>query len=235
MNTNRRWHIIANLATLLLLTAGCGVSIGSSESPSAGVPALTGAPSFEPTPAVQVSPPTAAATATAPPSTSVPATPTNGSSVPAPLPTPETIADGDATWLRVNGFGPGNFGDPAIDVEAWVSAFFGPPTGRFDQPECGGGPSTSLNWEDFSLLMQDGQFVGWFYTTSSPVLTSPSSVTPGINRAQLEQVYVGVNISETTLGQEFFFEVPAGYMGGFLTADGERVTEMFAGSTCFFR
>ena len=79
------------------------------------------------------------------------------------------------------------------------------------------------------------RLVGWFYRSSAPALSSPSGVAPGITTQDLRQAYQGVDIRETTLGLEFTFVVPAGYMGGFFTADGQSVTEMFAGQNCFFR
>lgn len=143
----------------------------------------------------------------------------------------------EPTALRVNGFGPHDFGDPESAVHATLTARFGQPDDVVDAGECGAGPMTIVSYDDFSVNFQDGSLVGWYYTASDPPLTTPSGVAPGIDEAELRVVYPGVQIDETTLGTEFFFEVPAGFIGGFLEDDGSGVvvTSLYAGTTCFFR
>lgn len=141
--------------------------------------------------------------------------------------------DFEGDWLRVNGLGDHDFGAVEDDVRTSLEAVFGAAVDSFDARECGAGPMTIVSYHDFTVQFQDGEFIGWFYTSSEPALTTPSGVAPGIDETELRDVYDGVEIDETTLGTEFFFEVPAGYIGGFLEAG--TVTSLYAGTNCFFR
>ncbi len=149
---------------------------------------------------------------------------------PTAVPTP---ADDDFPgWLRVNGFGPVDFGSDLVAAQELIAPRFGAPDEIVDNPDCG---LTIAGWDDFSIAFAADRLVGWFYSSSTPALESPSGVTPGTTTADLREIYAGVDISETTLGTEFFFEVPAGFIGGFFTPDGQQVSELYAGQNCFFR
>lgn len=148
---------------------------------------------------------------------------------------PDTVPLADTGWLRVNGLGDHDFGAVDSDVLASITPVFGPPLSANEQSECGAGPMTQVSFDDFTVNFQAGEFVGWFYRSSSPALASPSGVAPGISEAALIQVYEGVEIFDETLGREFSFVVPAGFMGGFLEDDGSAVRAMYAGVNCFFR
>lgn len=137
--------------------------------------------------------------------------------------------------LRVNGMGDHNFGAVDSDVLASISTVFGPPLSSSENSECGAGPMTIASFDDFSLNFQSGEFVGWYYESSNPGMATPSGVSPGLIESELIRVYDGVDIFTETLGKEFYFEVPAGYMGGFFDEAGTAVSAMFAGTTCFFR
>lgn len=148
---------------------------------------------------------------------------------------PDRAGLADAGWLRVNGLGDFDFGSSDSTVQQAVADVFGPARDQNDLGECGAGAMTAVTWDDFTLHFQAGEFIGWFYRSSDPALTSPSGVAPGITEAALLDVYDGVNIFADTLGKEFTFEVPAGFMGGFFEGDGPEVTAMYAGTQCFFR
>jgi len=141
----------------------------------------------------------------------------------------------EGSWLRVDGLGPHDFGTSADVVMSMIEETFGAPNQISEQSECGAGPMTSASFTDFSVQMQNDAFVGWFYTSSTPALTTPSGVTPGITETSLIQVYDGVEISTDTLGKEFTFQVPSGFIGGFFDDTGSTVTHLYAGVTCFFR
>jgi len=143
--------------------------------------------------------------------------------------------DIDPTWLRVNGFGVHDFGAVDTDVLTSTEEVFGAALSVGENSECGGGPMTIATFDDFSLNFQSGEFVGWFYSSSDPALSTPSGVGPGITEATLREVYQGVDISESTLGLEFYFEVDAGSMSGFIDPDANSVQSLFAGLNCFFR
>ncbi len=208
---------------LVLFVAGCG----SDDAPVAtalDIATSERAPTAvdEPTPTLDE--PTAA-------STVGPATP--ATAVPGPAATPTPAGDDDFPgWLRVNGFGPVDFGSNLASAQAAIAPRFGDPRDIVEGGDCF---LTVANWDDFSLAFESDQFVGWFYRSSTPPLVSPSGVAPGISQSELRRVYSGVDIAESTLGLEFFFEVPAGFIGGFFTPDEQTVNAMFAGQNCFFR
>ena len=140
----------------------------------------------------------------------------------------------DATWLRVNGFGAHDFAEGQDVVLGSIERVFGPPD-IFEAAECGAGPMTIASFDDFTLQFQDDEFIGWYYASSRPLLTTPSGVTIGITETDLAVVYDGVEINDDTLGREFFFEVPAGFMAGFISDTDSTVTALYAGTNCFFR
>ena len=91
------------------------------------------------------------------------------------------------------------------------------------------------SFEDFTVQFQDDALIGWYYAGSTPELTTPSGVALGISEADLTVVYDGVEIRDDSLGREFFFEVPAGFMAGFISETDATVTALYAGTNCFFR
>ena len=135
-------------------------------------------------------------------------------------------------WLRVDGFGDYDFGRTTDNVVAVIEPLVGSPSNRSDV-DCGGGTATILTFDGFSLVSVEGRLVGWTYQGSDPPMTTPSGISPGIPRSSLEDRYQGVLIEETTLGTEFFYETPSGYMGGFFS--GISLSALHAGFTCFFR
>lgn len=141
----------------------------------------------------------------------------------------------EGTWLRVNGLGPHDFATTDTDVIAEVESVFGPALQVNEATECGAGSMTIMSFDNFGLQFQSGSFVGWFYEASTPALTTPSGVAPGISEPALTVAYEGVEIFDSTLGREFSFTVPAGTIGGFLDQVDGNVTSLHAGVNCFFR
>jgi len=144
-------------------------------------------------------------------------------------------AEFEPTWLRVNGFGDHDFGADQDAVIRSLDAVFGFPPEVAENGECGAGPMTIASFTDFTVQFQNNQLIGWYYTSSTPELTTPSGVAVGITEASLAEVYQGVEIFEETLGREFSFTVPAGSIGGFIDGVGGPVVALFAGTNCFFR
>ena len=141
----------------------------------------------------------------------------------------------DGTWLRVNGLGPHDFDTEKGVVLDSIEQVFGPADSVVEAGECGAGPMVIAGFDDFTVQFQDDEFIGWYYTSSTPTLSTPSGVMVGISEADLEVVYDGVDIFDETLGREFFFEVPAGFMAGFISDTDATVTALYAGTNCFFR
>jgi hypothetical protein len=141
----------------------------------------------------------------------------------------------DGAWLRVNGLGPHDFATGQDLVLSSIEQVFGSAESITEALECGAGPMTIVSFDDFAVQFQDNAFIGWYYVSSAPTLSTPSGVTVGISEADLVVAYEGVDIFDETLGREFFFEVPAGFMAGFISNTSARVTALHAGTNCFFR
>ena len=141
----------------------------------------------------------------------------------------------DGAWLRVNGLGAHNFDTGQDIVLSSIEQVFGPAESITEALECGAGPMTIASFDDFAVQFQDNAFIGWYYVSSTPTLSTPSGVMVGISEADLVVVYEGVDIFDETLGREFFFEVPAGFMAGFISDSNATVTALYAGTNCFFR
>lgn len=218
--------IVALVLLLAVAAAACAadpelVSPDDEATPTAGAE-----PSAAPT-----DPPTVGST---PEPTAEPAEPTAEPAEPTLEPTAEPTAEPEAVTLRVDGFGPLEFGDDAATTEATAEATFGPPLDTGTNTECGEGPTTFLNYDGFILNINNGVFAGWTYDSPTAGYATPSGITVGVPTSQLTETYVGVDISDTTLGTEFFYEVPSGFIGGFI-GDADTVVMLYAGVTCFFR
>lgn len=111
-------------------------------------------------------------------------------------------------------------------------AAFGPPE-RASNDECPAGKLDFLDWKNgLQTTFQDGKFVGWFVDKSGPnPLSTAEGLSVGDTRADL--VAAKAEIFESTLGTEF----TAGEVGGMLdgAGAGARVTDLWAGTNCFFR
>ena len=215
----RGWTAVVGLLVLLLSACSSDAVLSATDDESA-VPT----PQFEPTATAVVAEPTPVEPTAVPPATAT---------VEAPTPAAQTIDD--PGWLRVNGLGDNDFGTDQATVLASIEAVFGAPQSLGAANECGAGPMTIASFDDFTVQFQDGVLIGWYYASSNPPLTTPSGVMPGLTEAQLEQVYQGMTVRDDSLGREFFFEVPAGFMGGFIDSTGGSVTALYAGTNCFFR
>jgi len=141
----------------------------------------------------------------------------------------------EGTWLRVNGLGTHDFGSGQNIVVSSIEQVFGPAESITEALECGAGPMTIASFDDFAVQFQDNRFIGWYYASSTPTLSTPSGVMVGISEADLVVVYEGADIFDETLGREFFFEVPAGFIAGFISDTDAAVTALYAGTNCFFR
>gem|GEM_PF-3439800 len=144
-------------------------------------------------------------------------------------------ADFEPTWLRVNGFGDHDFGADQDVVIRSLDSIFEFPLDVSENGECGAGPMTIASFPDFTVQFQNNELIGWYYTSSTPELTTPSGVAVGISEAALVEAYQGLEIFDGSLGREFSFTVPAGSIGGFIDGVGGPVVALFAGTNCFFR
>lgn len=149
---------------------------------------------------------------------------------------PAVGADGELPILIVDGIGDLSFGTSTVaDARALFDPLFGNATVE-TLGECPSGADQAASWDALQLVFQSGRLAGWFYDgrfEGEPRLVTPSGVAIGTSESEVERIYAGVTIEETSIGREFWFEVPSGVMSG-LISDG-RVTSLWAGGVCIFR
>ena len=129
------------------------------------------------------------------------------------------------------------YGTPIEDVVGAVAAIEGEPVDRGTMAECGAGPIDYVRWPDgLTLHAQGGEFVGWALRDlegERSSLSTMGGLALGTSRADLEGGPVTVEISETTLGEEFAAGEVYGLLGS-LDADDE-VASLWSGVSCNFR
>lgn len=120
----------------------------------------------------------------------------------------------------------------AAEVEEALASL-GPPK-RASNDECPAGKLDFLDWSNgLQTTFQDGKFVGWFVDKSGSTLSTADGLSVGATRADVVSGGTKAEIFESTLGTEFTI----GDLGGMLdgTGSGARVTDLWAGTNCFFR
>ncbi len=128
-----------------------------------------------------------------------------------------------------------DFGLPKAQTVTIVTNVAGAPAPESTNTECGAGPVQFIAWPDgLTLLFQEDRFVGWSVGKDAAGKQSTmSGVGVGSTRSDLVAAYSGVEVSETSLGQEF----SAGGLYGVL--DGaeasSKIDVMWAGTSCVFR
>lgn len=126
------------------------------------------------------------------------------------------------------------FGRPQTDVLATLERVRGP-AGKGTNESCGAGPVQYANWPDgLSLVFQDDRFVGWSLDgRATGAIATASGIGPGSTRADIDAAYAGVDVQETTLGDEF----DAGGFFGLLDGSNPtaKITTMWAGVNCVAR
>lgn len=124
------------------------------------------------------------------------------------------------------------FGQPAKAANEALTAARGAPAQQGLNSECGAGPLVYVGWSDgLTAYFQNDAFAGWAVNAAGP--TTMSGIGVGSTRAEMEDVYAGVTVSETTLGQEF----AAGQLYGILDGPGPqaKITALWSGVSCNFR
>lgn len=125
------------------------------------------------------------------------------------------------------------FGASRAEVEIWLA-------GESDlvvafNDECGAGPMEFLTSDNGLMLnFQNDKFVGWFLDGETPVKTEKGLGT-GDLLSEFSKVYKAEQVTESTLGKEYFSSVDAiGAFGGD-TAAPTLIEALYAGTNCFFR
>lgn len=127
------------------------------------------------------------------------------------------------------------FGTDVTTLTTALTATLGPVT-RTTQTECGQGPRVQLTRQGFSALVDGASFVGWVDSGRTATrLTTVNGVGVGSTLGSVKAGFAGVTVTSGTLGPEW--TTPDGGLGGLLdgTAPSSRMTDFYAGETCFFR
>ena len=129
---------------------------------------------------------------------------------------------------------PIQFGRPQSEVLAALERVRGP-AGKGTNESCGAGPVQYANWPDgLSLVFQHDRFVGWGLDgRAAGAISTAGSIGPGSTREALDGTYGNVEVSKTTLGDEF----SAGGFFGLLDGPNatSKITDMWAGVNCVAR
>jgi hypothetical protein len=127
------------------------------------------------------------------------------------------------------------FGSDATPVRAALATVLGGPLSLTPSPECGQGPRTTADRNNFTILIDGTALVGWI-DQGAPRrhLTTRRGLGVGSTLTQVKVLLSGVTVSNETLGPEFF---TTSGLGGLLTGttNSSTVTNIYAGETCFFR
>ncbi len=126
------------------------------------------------------------------------------------------------------------FGRPQSEVLATLERVRGP-TGKGTNESCEAGPVQYAKWPDgLSLVFQRDRFVGWGLDgRAAGAISTAGGIGPGSTREALDQTYANVEVSKTTLGDEF----SAGGFFGLLDGPNatSKITDMWAGVNCVAR
>lgn len=139
----------------------------------------------------------------------------------------------DANGLSARGSEGLKFGATREEVDAFAGkAFEGEPT-RSRNEECGAGPMDFSEFGPLQIAYLDGKFAGWFLRAGDGVVTS-DGIRPGATLDALKDERQ-VRELDTTLPGEFeYTAADYGTITGF-AEDGELVSGLQAGISCFFR
>lgn len=122
------------------------------------------------------------------------------------------------------------FGGAQAETLAALAAPLGAPSETGTNPECPPGPLDFATFgEATTLYFQDGAFAGWF--TRAGDQSTMNGISPGSTRAELEGSGSEVELTETSLGQEF----DLGGVYGIMNEDASAVDLLWAGANCFAR
>lgn len=109
------------------------------------------------------------------------------------------------------------------------------PADRGTNENCGAGPVQYANWADgLSVVLQTGRFVGWSLDgRAAGAIGTANGIGPGSSRAELDEAFGTVTVSQTSLGSEF----AAGEIFGVLDGPSAtaKITDMWAGVSCVAR
>ncbi|MEG9267998.1 hypothetical protein [Qipengyuania sp. Mu-71] len=140
----------------------------------------------------------------------------------------------DANGLGAKDAQPLRFGAPRAEVDQAIETAFGAAPGTSSNEECGAGPMEFSQFGPLQIAYMDGSFAGWFLREGEGMATS-DGVRPGETTFADLKRERQVRELDTTLPGEFqYTTADYGTITGF-AEDGETVTALQAGISCFFR
>lgn len=145
-----------------------------------------------------------------------------------------------ALVLRPGGIDALSFDAPADQVVAAMTEVLGPVQEENRSAECDSGADRTVRWRGLSAVFSKGKWAGylWDGIAGAPPAATERGIRVGSTVAELEAVYPGVSVEETTLGHEWFVEIPGtAPIGGFATdsAATGKVQSIYSGDICAFR
>lgn len=140
----------------------------------------------------------------------------------------------DANGLGAKGDEPLRFGAAREEVDKAIEAAIGSAPERSSNDECGAGPMEFSQFGPLQIAYMDDEFRGWFLREGEGVATS-DGVRPGATTLDTLKRERQVRALDTTLDGEFeYTAADYGTITGF-AEDGELVSGLQAGISCFFR
>ena len=158
---------------------------------------------------------------------------------PEPTAVSAEAVEGAKVLVDANGLGPAGavpfrFGAARADVDAAIGDALGIAVAKSRNEECGAGPMDFSQFGPLQIAYMDGELRGWFLREGEEVATS-DGVQPGTTTFAGLKLEKQVRELDTTLEGEFeYTTADYGTITGF-AEDGERVTALQAGISCFFR
>ncbi len=139
----------------------------------------------------------------------------------------------DANGVGARGSEPFRFSAPRGEVDAALSDAFGSEPELGENSECGAGPMQFSTYGPLTVAYQDDRFAGWFLRPGERV-TTVDGIRPGTTTFQALKDERQVREIESTLPGEFeYTSLDYGTIRGF--SEGETITGLQAGLSCFFR
>ncbi|MBX7493325.1 hypothetical protein K3163_08885 [Qipengyuania sp. 1NDW9] len=132
-----------------------------------------------------------------------------------------------------NGMGFARFGGSRESADKLLEVAFETVPEKSSSEECGAGPMEFSGVGPLQVAYQDDRFVGWFLRESDDVMTI-DGVQPGVTKlSDLKQDFEVREIDSTLPGEFEFTTSSYGTIRGF--SEGDEITALQAGMSCFFR
>lgn len=123
------------------------------------------------------------------------------------------------------------FGAPDFQVSSFLERALGEPEGE-DDATCGPGEVRVIEWESLTAYVGAEGFAGWY--TDDEAHATDKGIEVGSTQAELTAAYPTGQLTESSIGTEFFVETGDGVGLSAVVEDGD-VTTLWSGVTCIAR